>query len=336
MKRVTSHPHNFVCLSSYTDYRYRQGQKLLFKCLDCEKNGKETITEHTLFNFERNPICKICNPGGSKEQLEIADFIKSLGFDVIYNDRTAISPKELDVYVPSKKFAIEYDSFYWHSWSEEDPREDRHLEKTLACEKNGITLIHVFQDEWLQKRHIIESMITHRLGVTPRKIYARKCELRSLDSKSARTFFEINHIAGYARAGIACFGLYFADELVAAMSFRKPFHRDAYAGKAEMSRFATLSGVAVTGGMRKLLRAGVKACKCAGYDGILTYADMRYGQGKSYLDAGMCLKGRTPPGYDYHDGVKRSQGLNSGHLRVFQRNRSHYRLASKGYMDAVA
>lgn len=305
IKRINSRPDRFKCLSSYTDYKYRQGQKLLFQCLECATAGRETIIEHTLFNFERNPICHVCHPGGSKEQLEIADFIKSLGLKVIYNDREAIKPKELDIYVPSKKLAIEYDSFYYHSYSDEDPREDRHYEKTESARIAGIDLIHIFQDEWKYKRHIVESMIAYRLGVVKRKIPARKCEIAVLDSKTSRKFFDDNHIAGYSRAGIICLGLLYNDELVAAMSFRKPFHKQKYVNAAEMARFASKVNTCVVGGLTKLLNRGINECRSIGLSMILTYADLRYGQGKSYGKAGFTENGWTGLSYDYNDGDKR-------------------------------
>ena len=43
------------------------------------------------------------------------EFIKSIYSDeIIENSRTIISPKELDIYIPQKNLAIEYDGLYWH------------------------------------------------------------------------------------------------------------------------------------------------------------------------------------------------------------------------------
>ncbi len=303
--RVSAMPNRFLCLSRYEDYQYRQGQKLLFKCQECSTVGRNTVVEHTLSNFERNPICKICHPGGSKEQLEIADFIKSFGFNIEYNDRKAIAPKELDIYVPEKKFAVEYNSFYYHSFSDEDKREDRHLEKTRLCESAGIDLIHIFQDEWLYKKEIVKSMIAYRLGKAKHRIYARDCTIKQLDSRTCRAFFDNNHIAGYSRAGIVALGLFYKNELVSAMSLRKPFMQQKYIDKAEMARFASKINTVVIGGLAKLLKSALKICKKLNYNGILTYADLRYGRGKGYEKVGFKSIGWTGLSYDYTDGTKR-------------------------------
>jgi hypothetical protein len=49
------------------------------------------------------------------------------------------------------------------------------------CEKQDIHLIHIFEDEWLQKEKIVKSKIKHLLGSTKYKIYGRNCEINSLE-----------------------------------------------------------------------------------------------------------------------------------------------------------
>jgi hypothetical protein len=52
---------------------------------------------------------------------------------------------------------------YWHS--EEYISSDYHLNKTIECEKQGIQLIHVFEDEWLYKQDIVKSRLSNILGL---------------------------------------------------------------------------------------------------------------------------------------------------------------------------
>lgn len=52
------------------------------------------------------------------------------------NDRNVLKPAELDIYVPGKKLAIEYDGMYWHS--DEFKNASYHVKKTDDCEKAGI------------------------------------------------------------------------------------------------------------------------------------------------------------------------------------------------------
>ena len=42
--------------------------------------------------------------------------IKNLGIDCIPNCRNVLpSGKELDIFIPSKKIAVEFDGLYWHN-----------------------------------------------------------------------------------------------------------------------------------------------------------------------------------------------------------------------------
>ena len=67
------------------------------------------------------------NTGTSNAEREMQDYVKSIHQNVICNDRTIISPKELDIVLPDVKLAIEYDGSYWHSSAFVDQK--YHLEK---------------------------------------------------------------------------------------------------------------------------------------------------------------------------------------------------------------
>ena len=90
---------------------------------------------------------------------------------------------EVDFYIPKYKFAIEFDGFYYHSEFSGGKDSKYHLDKTKICEDLGITLIHIFEDEWLQKRDIVESKIKHLLGIQENRIVAKKCKVQEITSK---------------------------------------------------------------------------------------------------------------------------------------------------------
>ena len=84
--------------------------------------------------------------------------------------------------------------------------------------KNGIQLIHIFEDEWINKKEICKSRIKNILKISDTKIYARKCIVKEISSKLCSDFNKKNHIQGNVR-GIKYLGLYYNDELVSIMSF---------------------------------------------------------------------------------------------------------------------
>ena len=83
--------------------------KYLWKCKTCSNNFYDHMDDGSL------PICPFCNPGNSKGEQELIKFINSLNINFIVHDKSLIYPKELDIYIPNKKVAIEYCGLYWHS-----------------------------------------------------------------------------------------------------------------------------------------------------------------------------------------------------------------------------
>ena len=99
------------------------------------------------------------------------------------------------------------------------------MKKTEKCSKQDIRLVHIFDDEWIEKEEIVKSRLKSILGINKCKIYARKCEIRNVDSKTAKDFLNKSHLQGNVNAKYA-FGLYYNGELVSIMTFgclRKKF-----------------------------------------------------------------------------------------------------------------
>ncbi len=128
--------------------------------------------------------CPKCANSVSKPEFEIIDFIKNLiPYNIINSDRCVLNGKELDIYIPEKKIAIEYNGLMWHSigqseYSMFDTRDRKdlmttHLKKTNECEEQGIQLFHIFENEWLQAPDKWKNVISDKLGFN-QKIGARK------------------------------------------------------------------------------------------------------------------------------------------------------------------
>lgn len=86
----------------------------------------------------------------SKAEQYIIDNLNYTG-TIIHNDRTVIKPKEIDIYLPDLKIGIEYNGLYWHS-IEHGTDKYSHRNKSLACRKLGIRLIHIFEFENLDEQ----------------------------------------------------------------------------------------------------------------------------------------------------------------------------------------
>lgn len=86
----------------------------------------------------------------SKAEQYIIDNLNYTG-TIIHNDRTVIKPKEIDIYLPDLKIGIEYNGLYWHSIEHGNDKYS-HRNKSLACRKLGIRLIHIFEFENLDEQ----------------------------------------------------------------------------------------------------------------------------------------------------------------------------------------
>ena len=266
------------------------------KCLSCSR-----IIIKKFCNLIDSPTCPSCWSGKSREEQEIYNFVLSLGCNAKRNTKEVIE-KELDVYIPEKNFAIEYNGLYWHT--EDKVGKSYHADKTDLCHEKNIQMMHIFSDEWHEKKDIVQSMISHRLNTSKEVVYASKCDVRNTSAnKELSGFFDKTHISGHTNF-INAFYLQKDGEIVCALSLRKSFHKK-YSNMIEIARFSSKLNSSVVGGFSRLLKYAKEWAKNSGFIGIFTYADLRFGTGKVYEKCGFKLVGKTRPDYWYTDGKKR-------------------------------
>ena len=214
------------------------------------------------------------------------------------NLKNIIPPYEIDIYIPELKLAFEFNGLYWHNELHKD--KNYHLNKTKLCEKKGIQLIHIWEDNWIYKQDIIKSMILNKLGKTPNRIYARKCEIKEInDNKLIRNFLEKNHIQGFIGSKIKI-GLFYDNELVSLMTFGKnriPMgYKNSNINTYEMLRFCNKLNTNVIGGASKLFKYFIKNYNP---NEIITYADRSHSNGNLYYKLGFNFLTYTQPNYYY-------------------------------------
>ena len=233
------------------------------ECNKCE--DKQFIINQIMFHDRMRNETEICTkllpPGitnqGTTIELFIRDILDKYNIEYRINVRDVISPKELDIYIPSKKLAIECNGIFWHS--KKEPK--YHLNKFLLCKENGIQLLTLWED-WIKRTpNIVESILLSKLGIYKEKIYARKCIIREVNSKICNRFLDNNHIQGRSNASIH-YGLYYNNELVSIMTFSKSRvgvgkNEDAW----ELVRFCSKLYTQVIGGADKLFKYFLKTYK---------------------------------------------------------------------------
>jgi hypothetical protein len=263
--------------------------------ITCDNHGDIVITP--IYHLNSECGCYNCCNNFSKPQEEIKNFIESFGFEVLMNKRNVIKDYELDIYIPSHNLAIEFNGLYWHS--ENFKPKEYHLNKTELCEKIGVDLLHIFEDEWDDKKEIVLSMLKHKLKITENVIYARNCVIKEVAPKEYRCFLNKNHIQGYANSKYKI-GLYHNNDLVSLITLG---HRGILKNKeCEIIRFCNKLNTSVIGSFSKLLKFFLKNFK---YEKIITYSDRRFSKGDLYEKNGFKFKHNTEIGFYYINNKKR-------------------------------
>lgn len=205
--------------------------------------------------------------------------------------RSIISPKEIDVYIPSHKLAIECNGIYWHSEKYKEP--NYHLNKTKECAANGVRLIHIFEDEYVNTPNIVKSRISSALGKNI-KIGARKCDIRPVTFKDGNEFFNRTHIQGGCKTMSVLLGLFHNNTMVACMSFSKA--RYSKSVDFELVRYSSELYTNVVGGASKLFRAFITMYPKSP---IVSYSDNRWNTGAVYAQLGFVFSHTSKPNYFY-------------------------------------
>lgn len=222
-------------------------------------------------------------------QIQVANYIESLGFNVILNDRKLIGPLELDIVIPEKNIAIEYCGIYFHSetWGNKD--KNYHLNKHQLTNNQGYKLITIFENEWFEKQDIVKSILSVKFGVSMNKVYARKTTFKEVSYKDIKQFEIDNHLQG-TRPASKYYVLCYNNEIVMSLSIGKSrFNKNI---TNEIVRMTTKKNVSVVGGISKLIK-NIKVNDC------LTYADKRYGDGNGYEKVGFTKLQDSSPNYFY-------------------------------------
>ena len=157
-------------------------------CPHCKQNF---ITKTSGQFWNRHPkhheICTNCNPlhkPYSYGEKELAEYVSSI-YDgtILENNRTIIKPRELDIYLPELRLAIEYNGDYWHAnpkyyskdhiigeatakevWKEDEQKINR-------CIKAGIELLVIWEDDWTNRREQVQFELNNIIIELMRRSY---------------------------------------------------------------------------------------------------------------------------------------------------------------------
>jgi very-short-patch-repair endonuclease len=179
----------------------------------------------------------------------------------------------------SDKIFVECDGLYFHS-EVKYPEKNWHADRRRIYESLGYRVYMFREDEIFYKPEIVRSILDGALGKS-KKIDARKCVLRRAKKPESNEFLLKNHLMGKDAPTTRAAVLEYEGEAVAIMTVRMK------GGEMEIARFCPMLGCNIRGGFSRLLSYWKKKLLP---QSIISFCDLRYGDGHSYEKLGFHME----------------------------------------------
>lgn len=127
-----------------------------------------------LWLYGKTPRCFKCDPllytkSASQAEIDVFNFMSAVSgskYECVRNsfyNWSILGDMQLDIVclntvTHEPEIAIEFNGVYWHSVDMKPA--GYHLDKTKACERLGIKLIHIWEDDWLNNNFDVKQFLT--------------------------------------------------------------------------------------------------------------------------------------------------------------------------------
>jgi len=207
--------------------------------------------------------------------------------------------KRIDLYDEKSQVGIEYNGLHWHHENSPEPRpRSYHYQKMRAANAQGIRLVTIFEDEYLQHEDAVKARLLSILGNNTESIGARECKVKEVEVAKAKEFLNTYHIQGAGLSVLCAFGLYHDDELIGLISGGK-HHRQGHNDCLVLTRLCFAGTKKVVGGSERLFKYLKNYAVKNGFKYIITWSDNRWTKGNVYERLGMINVADLPPDYSY-------------------------------------
>lgn len=287
----------------YSNTSYNTSSKKLY--INCPIHGLfyQKASDH----YINGAGCPKCGNNLSKSENEIAEFL-SLYTNIIRNDKNILDGKELDIYIPELKIAIEYNGLYWHSERSPQITKNYHKEKTDLCLKNDIRLIHIWEDDWSFHKERIKNWLLGIININkPQKIYGRCTKVIECPPIDSKELFETYHIQGFVNSSKSICLMY-DNKIISSCLFKRDNN------SWNLTRYVTNPKYQVIGGFLKIIKNFQR-----NYIGIIyTFADLSWVHPSNnvYERNGFNKDKYIPPDYRYIYDKKRCHKFGFRHKNL--------------------
>ena len=193
-----------------------------WRCKRCGSvfTGPQTITWNNCAEDGQVARCLKCHPvdiGKSEKQREIIRFVNKVTQGAfVPEDRKHICPYKIDMLNEKLMLGIEFDGIYWHCHFNGNP--DNHLAaKTDMCNQKGITLVHVFEDEWDERKKQCKAMLQQIISADS-KAQFHNASVVHISEDECRKFLDENSYDIFSKPSRFNYGLINEGKLISCMA----------------------------------------------------------------------------------------------------------------------
>ncbi len=151
-----------------------------------------SISGETVLNYCYKYNTPMPSRGKSIQEKHISDWLTSLNIFHFCNYRKIIYPLELDIFLPEYNIGVEFQGDYWHmnpniyeaqdfnkrthrTAQQQWNRDQTKLEK---CKDKGITLIIIWESDWLAFEENTKSNILNRIKTSSKKVNGKSDDVK--------------------------------------------------------------------------------------------------------------------------------------------------------------
>lgn len=209
--------------------------------------------------------------------------------DIIPTARSVVKNRELDIYIPGLRLAIEANGVYWHT-EQFGKTEHYHADKAENCVAQGINLITIWEDDWKSRRPAAEAYVTAQLnGHVPDTLHVKNILLDDANAFVENTTLDTPVPEnGSKTQPILALGAYEGETLVAALIYRKTTEKalriERYAASSRSSAYLDAFLQYAEGNI-------------TGYDHVLYYDNAERSYRPSFEELGFDVRNRIKPSY---------------------------------------
>jgi hypothetical protein len=216
-------------------------------CNDCSKSFSITRSLFSQRNRGNIKICLNCNPNNNDSffEMDVADFIEKNANTQVIRKCKMFKKYEMDIYLPDMNLAFECNGLWWHS--EKYKEKNYHRDKSIFFEELGIKVVHVWEDDWKNKKEIVKSMIVNLISKNI-SINLDECIISEISLIETKNFLNENHINGHYITKYR-FGLFLKENLISTISICRSNSSNSY----EIKRFCNKLNYNIPASFQKLL-----------------------------------------------------------------------------------